>query len=379
MLKTHRLRALVNERLSTAADEIFALFERTIAEYEEELRLSKEENQRKQEALDSVLSPRVVLRRAAAALPVSSLTLLPHAYEITQSTTASTAFTPLCYNLSDVLIYAFISPFCQTGVQFPSVRSLTVPDVIKEEPEEQRLFDSDEGWRAPFSCSEADGDRYSQVQIRARSITAPNSGLFPKYQKSAPATSATVDNGDMSGTADGAERKKHQCSICLKRFARNRNLKIHLRLHSGERPHSCSFCNKTFAQIAALKYHLVTHTGEVPLSCPVCDKGFRISSHLKAHMTTHTGEKPYSCSFCMKSFSQKTHLTVHQRIHTGEKPFSCSLCDRTFLRAEGLRSHMKTILTDEQKGKIHQEKSLRLHSDPQLSQNGQCLALFSTI
>ncbi|XP_033837869.1 zinc finger protein 90-like [Periophthalmus magnuspinnatus] len=366
MLKTHRLRALVNERLSTAADEIFALFERTIAEYEEELRLSKEENQRKQEALDSVLSPRVVLRRAAAALPVSSLTLLPHAYEITQSTTAS--------------------------VQFPSVRSLTVPDVIKEEPEEQRvkqeeelqvlvpefsgvylkpedsslfeqrqtepredtegedirtegdmkLFDSDEGWRAPFSCSEADGDRYSQVQIRARSITAPNSGLFPKYQKSAPATSATVDNGDMSGTADGAERKKHQCSICLKRFARNRNLKIHLRLHSGERPHSCSFCNKTFAQIAALKYHLVTHTGEVPLSCPVCDKGFRISSHLKAHMTTHTGEKPYSCSFCMKSFSQKTHLTVHQRIHTGEKPFSCSLCDRTFLRAEGLRSHMAT-------------------------------------
>ncbi|KAJ0062370.1 hypothetical protein NL108_010979 [Boleophthalmus pectinirostris] len=357
----HRLRDLLNERLIAAAEEIFALFEGTIAEYEEELRRSKEENQRKQEALDSVLNPRVVLHRAAPAQSVSRLPLLPHSYEITPSSTAS--------------------------VQIPSVKTLTVPDEIKEEPEEQtvkqeeeqlqvlvpefsgvhvkteasplfeqrqsepredtlgedirtegdtELFDNDEDCRAPFSCSEADGDHYNQVQVRA---TTENSSLFSIY-KSAPETSD--DNGDMSGTAEGAEKKKHQCSICLKRFASNRNLKIHFRLHSGERPHSCSVCNKTFAQIAALKYHLVTHTGEVPLSCPVCDKGFRMRSHLKAHMTTHTGEKPYSCSFCLKAFSQKSQLSDHRKIHTGEKPYSCSLCGRAFIQAKGLRSHMGT-------------------------------------
>ncbi|KAJ0032866.1 hypothetical protein NQD34_002947 [Periophthalmus magnuspinnatus] len=55
MSKGQTLRTLVNERLTAAAEEIFALVERTIAEYEEELSRSKEENQRKQRLLDSVL------------------------------------------------------------------------------------------------------------------------------------------------------------------------------------------------------------------------------------------------------------------------------------------------------------------------------------
>ncbi|KAK7889181.1 hypothetical protein WMY93_024741 [Mugilogobius chulae] len=49
------LRAFVSERLTAAAEEIFALVERTIVEYEEELCRSKEENQRKQQLLDSLL------------------------------------------------------------------------------------------------------------------------------------------------------------------------------------------------------------------------------------------------------------------------------------------------------------------------------------
>ncbi|CAL1608382.1 unnamed protein product [Knipowitschia caucasica] len=61
------LRALVTARLSAAAEEIFALFERTIAEYEEELRLCKEK-QRRQEQLET-LRPRVMLLRADAQIP----------------------------------------------------------------------------------------------------------------------------------------------------------------------------------------------------------------------------------------------------------------------------------------------------------------------
>ncbi|KAJ0066251.1 hypothetical protein NL108_004147 [Boleophthalmus pectinirostris] len=72
MSKSQTLRALVNERLTAAAEEIFALFERTIAEYEEEVCRSKEENQRKQEQLDSILSPRVVLLRTGVQIPSKS-------------------------------------------------------------------------------------------------------------------------------------------------------------------------------------------------------------------------------------------------------------------------------------------------------------------
>uniref|UniRef100_A0AAV2KAD6 Uncharacterized protein n=1 Tax=Knipowitschia caucasica TaxID=637954 RepID=A0AAV2KAD6_KNICA len=53
MSKGQTLRALVTERLCAAADEIFALFERTITEYEEEIHQYKAENQRKQMLLDS--------------------------------------------------------------------------------------------------------------------------------------------------------------------------------------------------------------------------------------------------------------------------------------------------------------------------------------
>ncbi|KAK7898477.1 hypothetical protein WMY93_019330 [Mugilogobius chulae] len=63
MSKSQIFKALVNERLNAAAEEIFALFERVIAEYEEELRLSKVEINKKYEVLQSALNPRVLLHR----------------------------------------------------------------------------------------------------------------------------------------------------------------------------------------------------------------------------------------------------------------------------------------------------------------------------
>ncbi|KAF1389909.1 hypothetical protein PFLUV_G00052470 [Perca fluviatilis] len=65
MCKVQMLRALVEQRLTAAAEEIFGLFERTIAEYEEELCRSKEENERQRELLDAVFNPQLRLHRAA--------------------------------------------------------------------------------------------------------------------------------------------------------------------------------------------------------------------------------------------------------------------------------------------------------------------------
>ncbi|XP_039665031.1 putative golgin subfamily A member 6-like protein 3 isoform X3 [Perca fluviatilis] len=64
MTKVQMLRALVEQRLTAAAEEIFGLFERTIVEYEEELCRSKEKNERQQKLLDAVFNPQLRLHRA---------------------------------------------------------------------------------------------------------------------------------------------------------------------------------------------------------------------------------------------------------------------------------------------------------------------------
>ena len=53
MSKVQMLLSLKKQRLTAAAEDIFALFEQTIAELEEELSLSKEENKRLQKLLDA--------------------------------------------------------------------------------------------------------------------------------------------------------------------------------------------------------------------------------------------------------------------------------------------------------------------------------------
>lgn len=51
------LRVVVNERLSAAAEEIFEAVKKTIAGYEEEILLSKQEIQRQRRVLQNVLNP----------------------------------------------------------------------------------------------------------------------------------------------------------------------------------------------------------------------------------------------------------------------------------------------------------------------------------
>ena len=63
MWGTQQLRLLVNERLAAAADEIFGLVEKTIADYHEEVLRSRNEILQLRHQIDqlTVLQPRVFL------------------------------------------------------------------------------------------------------------------------------------------------------------------------------------------------------------------------------------------------------------------------------------------------------------------------------
>ena len=96
------------------------------------------------------------------------------------------------------------------------------------------------------------------------------------------------------------------CRECSKTFKKAEYLRIHLRIHSEDRPYKCESCVSTFKVPSALKRHKKLHLETTKKHiCSICNKIFNSYTSWYSHKKSHSDEKPFKCSDCYKGYKAK--------------------------------------------------------------------------
>lgn len=98
---------------------------------------------------------------------------------------------------------------------------------------------------------------------------------------------------------------------------------------------------------SSLQVHKRSHNGKT-FQCKICDSRFTTKNNLRIHIRIHHGEKPYPCNICNYKCRQIANLQGHMRIHSAEKLFQCHLCSYKYKIKPSLKKHIMSIHSKKQ-------------------------------
>ncbi|KAK2862439.1 hypothetical protein Q5P01_001972 [Channa striata] len=391
-----QLNAFIVERLSAAAVEIFGAVEKTLLDYQREIRQSKLELSHLRSL---VLWPRVTLYRSVAHH------LSPHScdekvspectlcYEEDKAPDVSTKqqvtlqvkedhdhttdrLGPSCrpqrdattsqttrrcdrkglpsqlYGNADHRSDIKAEPAGDEIVASPSNREANIhcginagscghQQEILQDPDEQELSDEqlypDQDWSP---CQDLDPH---QIKVESFPSSSPEEEYkLPLQSESTacdePHSSSPSHNHTLSNPAfSTAERKKRDAEgegCKLSNYSVNPDCCA--LLHSEYVENTKSVVSGESAKVPTLKSLRIKKRKNSKL----CSKE-RKSVPLKEDVNDMTRERRHTCPICAKRFKESSHLKEHMRIHTGEKPYQCKQCGMNFRQSGALTLHIR--------------------------------------
>ncbi|XP_061819433.1 uncharacterized protein [Nerophis lumbriciformis] len=367
MCQVRTLKVLLSQQLTAAVEEIFVVLERTIAEYEEELSRTKEENAQQRQLLDALVKkPQVVLHRTDGRkehLPPSEWPKChsgeeqeepepPHIDDTVKQEVRTKADGDQIENLlppisdcdsSDADEDSKAEATCQpddTRSKCSHCGETLRSHLLLEEHMKRHMADKS------VQCAKEENLFKQEVQTKANGDQIEN--LLPPLSDcdgmSSNVSSSDSDDEDPGADAGGpADNAPLVCAHSGKAFESKSLLNEHMKCHAAVKTVKCTVCGKRLGH-GHFARHLRLHTGEKPFECSVCGEWFARGDAMTRHMKKHAKGKPYRCAVCSAEFSNRGGLFRHKQKHKDVKLFFCSVCktslpDRTSL-IEHTRMHV---------------------------------------
>ncbi|XP_014668513.1 PREDICTED: zinc finger protein 423-like [Priapulus caudatus] len=216
------------------------------------------------------------------------------------------------------------------------------PPPEKHSPDAKREFECPDCGRT-FS-NENSIDNHMKIHRAAGSIAYKCSLCTLEFAHSADMRQHFFETHSMGELQSSRRKTTYACGDCDREFPCLSNLQGHAKLHAARcAPCRCPTCGKEFALARNLTIHLRSHSGEKPYECPICKKCFARKENRKTHMKSHAGRRPFMCPQCGKMFARKNHVKSHIQSHFRDAARgACATCGAQFADTAALWQHLKT-------------------------------------